>query len=659
MSPRKLSKSLIFAALLVCVSFQAFQSWKEIVKPWLHDRLSFVLASAPHRGAIYYMGEDRARFMRFLDAYLPEDAEVVLPPRTIIFSNQNIMQNYLFPRAILSCFGDDLTLATKCLSDKQNYVLAVGDFPSAEQVPGRVLVPYPDGNKDLRGIYVPEGQVDGLRVPSKIEYGKTVPISIRALLTDILIMGLLFFLGALIVSIIVKNPRWVDLLELAIPLAMGFLSWLLFILSFGGARLGLSVVFVTYVFLVLAGLIAHYLLYKSLPVVPKTSVRELFSLSLADTNRIVPLLFGLTLGLVAIMTFLAVANGYSDFDSIANWSLKGYAIAGTGSIWAGAKWGGHVLSYPLNMALSIAIFKLADGDLIPGSKFLYAFLTISLLTGCYRLLVRHGASKAWAIAGVLALLTTPVFFRFSMSGEANLPFTAYLVLGTLHSLEGLNREYMGDIALGGLLLAFAAWTRPEGVMFGTAFLGLIYLLAFLVFKVRPKLKYWLASFLPMIVFPLSWMVLMGGKSMGGDQIGQTIRGFLGQATRGNLRLDAIPILLDYARKSFSSTELFGPIMGAALLLILLSAFFARWHRDPFRTALMILTVLAFLLPAALFFVAYFREPDYPKFLNESFNRAYLPALTMSILAAILALTHEGESPPSVPAEVVRGAQATE
>jgi hypothetical protein len=640
MTLSKLSKFLIFVALLVCISFQAFQAWKGIIKPWLRDHPSFILASAPDRGAIYYMGEDRARFMRFLDAYLPEDAEIVLPPRYVTFSNQSIMQNYLFPRAILSCFGEDLTLADKCLTDPQNFVLAVGDFPSAEQVPGRVFVAYPDGNKDLRGIYVPEGQVDALRVPSRTEYGKTLPVSIGALLTDVLVVGLLFLLGSVLVSLILGQPSGADLLELSIPLAAGSLTWLLFILSYCGIRLGLAMIFSAYFVLVLASFVTYYIIYKSFPRLAESSITRSLSSLLADKNRAVLLLFGLTLALVAAMTFLTVANGYSDFDSIANWSLKGYAIAGTGSIWAGAKWGGHVLSYPLNLPLSISIFKLADGDLMPGSKFIYALLTVSLLVGAYRFLIRHAVSWSLALLGILMLLTTPVFFSNSISGLANLPFTAYLTLGVLHSLEGLNGQEIHETLLGGLLLAFAAWTRPEGILFALLLLGLLYALAILILKRRLRPRLWAASFLPVLIIPVSWIVLIGGRNMGEDQIGQAIQAFIGQALRGNLGLEGVVLIWDFARKSFADISHFGLIVGAALLLVLLCIPLTRWYRDRFRLVFIALTVLVFLLPAGMFFVAYFREKSFLDFLRQSFERAYLPALTMSMLSAMLALTNQ-------------------
>jgi hypothetical protein len=325
-------------------------------------------------------------------------------------------------------------------------------------------------------------------------------------------------------------------------------------------------------------------------------------------------------------------------------------MAGKGTIWAGAEWGGHILSYPMNLALSIAIFKLADGDVIPGSKFLYVLLTIALLAGSYRFLSRRGVGQGWILLGLLGLVTTTVFFENALSGLANLPFTVYLVLGILNTLEGLDLLDIRRVTLGGLLLGFAAWTRPEGILFATVFLVLMYALAILLLRRRPRPRFWAASFLPALMIPLLWLTLIGRENMEGDQIGQAIRAFTGQALTGNWGLGGLALLWDFAWKSLLDVGKFGLILGAALLLILVCIPLTHWERDRFRSAFIALTILAFLLPAGMFFVAYFREENFIGFLQQSFNRAYLPALTMSVLAAILALTHQEEKSLLVPGE---------
>jgi hypothetical protein len=391
------------------------------------------------------------------------------------------------------------------------------------------------------------------------------------------------------------------------------------------------------------GLALHYGVYRRLPQISHLSWGgALTTLHGTPRSSLLPwLLLG---AFLLAMGFLAVANGYSDFDSIANWSLKGYAIAGTGDILAGARWGGHVLSYPMNLALSIAMFKLADGDLIPGSKLLYALLTVSLLLGCYRFLVRRNVSQTIAVVAALALLTTPVFFRNSISGLANLPFTTYLVLGILHSVEGISKLDVRQTLLGGLLLGFAAWTRPEGLLFGLAFLVLLYALAFLIGGTRPSRSLLLSSFLPMLIIPVTWMVLVGGAAISGDQIGQSLRQFTAAVLNGNLHPEAALAIVGFARASLLNTKTFGYIVGACALAILTTLPLTRWYRDPNRLIFSLLTILIFLLPALLFFVAYFREQDFNAFLQQSFDRAYLPALIMSILTAILALTYKPEVP---------------
>src|SRR5512144_1609980 len=92
----KLLPAVVLTLFLGVIAFQGLQTWRNVVKPWLHENRGFILASAPQRGAIIYIGPDLARYIRFLQAYLPEDASVVIPPDFAFLSLQNIMQNYLF-----------------------------------------------------------------------------------------------------------------------------------------------------------------------------------------------------------------------------------------------------------------------------------------------------------------------------------------------------------------------------------------------------------------------------------------------------------------------------------------------------------------------------------------------------------------------------------
>ena len=633
-------KHFVLLGLLSIIIYQAQINWRDYIQPWFKDNKGYILVSSAQRTGILISDRERARFIRFLDTYLPEDAAIVIPPETVVFSSQSIMQNFLFPRAILACCGSDDALCQKCLNDPKNYILAVDSFPLPEEQPGRVLIPYPQATHNLRGVYVPQGLSDQLSLPDPLTYGKTTPISAEALGTDVFIIVMLFMLGGACVALILKNPTWGDLFELNIPLSMGILSWVLFLFSYFGIPLTLTLVVFLFCVLFAFVIILYRFKYGSCPRLPALTSGKL-PLRWQDVNGVFALFIAVAIAVLGVITVLAIGRGYSTGDDIINWSFKGYAMVDSGTIWAAGRWGGHVFAYPMNLALSIGIFRLADGDTLPGSKFLYVLLTFSLLFGSYRFLLRNRVDRIVAIAGILALLLVPIIFMHATIGFANLPFTSYLILGILYSLEGVRGIKIPSIFLGGVLLALAAWTRPEGLLFGMVFLGLIYLLAIFVMKSKISIKLTLYSLLPMLIIPGSWMFLLGKLGLGDDQIGLALKALIKSNMSRVFNFESVGVLAQYAFTTFNNS--YYVFLLFAVLVILISVPVTRWYQDKIKLSLALLDLMAFLLPAFMFFVASFNEANFVVFLDQSFDRAYLPALTLTMLAALLAASNKPSS----------------
>lgn len=92
---RKYFSPLIFVCFLAIIIYEAQINWRTYAKPWLKDNKGYIFVSSPQRSAILISDRERAQFIRWLDAYLPEDAAIVLPPETVLFSSQSIMQNFI------------------------------------------------------------------------------------------------------------------------------------------------------------------------------------------------------------------------------------------------------------------------------------------------------------------------------------------------------------------------------------------------------------------------------------------------------------------------------------------------------------------------------------------------------------------------------------
>ncbi len=330
--------------------------------------------------------------------------------------------------------------------------------------------------------------------------------------------------------------------------------------------------------------------------------------------------------LLAQMVVISVGRSYSLFDAIANWALKGYAIAMEGTILAGQDWGGHALAYPQNLHLGIALFRLADGDALPGSKLIDPLMLISLLVGTFRFWKREDVPTDLAFAGSLVLMSVPVIFFHGTIGYANLAYTTYLVLGSLWVLEGVTENHAGPLALGSLLLAGAAWTRPEGLL-TASFQGVIVAgAAILALKARPKP---IPGLLPFAMIAGTWLAF-GLPHIRGDTTGSLISKFLSDLVAGRQGLEPVKNVIDYASKRLFLLNKWGLVVPLTFVLAL--AGIPRALRKGWRqaTPLLSLLVVGVGLPGIILSVAGY---TWRSFLNDAFDRAWLPAAIIGFVVA--------------------------
>jgi hypothetical protein len=547
-----------------------------------------------------------------------------------------MMQFYLFPRAIWQCDDELSSLCKVYLSNPKTIVLAFNNFPPPDLVSNKEFIPVPEAIHKfyLKGIYLPPFMSNQLEPATSVKLYTPNRVPLYVPLIDILIVVFLFILGFLFISLIVYNASWLDIIILSFPIAIGLLSWTIFITSYAGIPITTATILIWFIGLLVIGLIIHRILKKRWPKLPAIQIgKSLVRFFVRDR-------IGLLIGIAIIIWFslsavISIGRGYSLFDDIANWALKGYSIAFQHSIWGGELRGGHILAYPMNLQLSITIFRLFDGDLLPGSKMIFIIMTSSLLLGCYKFLKQGGVSTRIAMMGILILITTPVIFFYSTVGYGNWPFTINLVLGLFWSLEGVFKNKNDSIIIGGSLLAFAAWTRPEGIGFSSIIIITILLAALILYKIKLNLKQLIGFISPMILFPTTWFILLGAREMARDQIGGTIRDFLPQILHGNFQ---IPYLLSIAKYSFSYFTSWRNAGYFWLILIVLGTILYILIKPRHKNFLPIIICLliTFLVPIGMFYVASFPAiSNFDIFLDVSYDRAMLPAIILLVFLGTL------------------------
>jgi predicted neutral ceramidase superfamily lipid hydrolase len=99
-----------------------------------------------------------------------------------------------------------------------------------------------------------------------------------------------------------------------------------------------------------------------------------------------------------------------------------------------------------------------------------------------------------------------------------MPFTCYLIIGTLLGILGVTQNNKGFLYSSGLALSLAGWTRPEGIGFAFFLACLVVIFAW---KQQIKRHHLLAYLLITIFFCGTWMAL-GVRYFQGAEIGTTI-----------------------------------------------------------------------------------------------------------------------------------------
>lgn len=614
----------IFLSILALTAlYQGITTLNDYARLWRRPLTRAWADTSFARSAVFYLKPEGANYLDFLDNVIPADGSVVIVPGDERgFSEQSILQFFLLDRTIIGC-GKAGQASLECIANAQHFVPAIGDFPPAEAVNSKNFIPYKDGDAHFRGVYAPEGAL--AREKSPVPFYNPFLTALLDLVIVLAILGL----GWLAVGVFLGRSSPLALLSLIFPIGMGLFTWVVFLWSWGGGGLSRLSVVTVYVALFALLFILRWWQTGGNPIRQLDFDRKLFTgMDRWEMGAMIGI------GILAVVgTIIAIGRGYSLFDDMAIWSLKGYYMADRGTIFAAEAASGHGLSYPLNISLLVSTFFLLTGDLLPGSKMIFPLMSASLLLGCFHFCRMHGMPMLLALLGLLLILTVPKFFEYSTHGFANIPFTTYLVLGAIWSIVGFTQKQTRVLIMGGLLLSFAGWTRPEGIGFSYA-LGITLLVLMLPW--RPGLKPSLVWLVSIGVISGTWLVL-GSQYMGDDQIGRALTIFRDRWNEGLFNWDSLRYIWVIALKHFWRPDLWGWVVPVTLLLMIFSIPPAVKRRDPWGFIFFVLAIVAALIPAALFFVESFSEPDFPLFLSVSFDRAYFPALVLLVISLLFFL----------------------
>ncbi len=590
---------------------------------------------AEDRSAVFFLGHRAAAYVDFIESVTPEDASLVIPPGAEWLSSQSVLLFYLLPRSAIACQcvqgadADSLPESCiQCLRSPESYIPAIGDFPPAEAVDDiKDFIPYDQDTGWFHGIYVPKGSTSAASIPAP----DAIYSPLRALAIDVLILLGFLALGAGLAIGILNQFSWSAFLSLGIPLGAGVWTWFVFLTSWAGIPLSLTSIWITFAVIFTSTILISWVLLGRKNRVTAPSIRE----KILDFRKSVDPVGGIAalgvVGLLLLSVVLSVGRAYSTFDAMTIWSLKGYGIAYDRTIFAFNRLGGHGLAYPLNIPLAVSFFRLADGDVLPGSKMLMPLFTGSLLVGCYRYWRRWGVNANIAFPAMLLLLSVPLVFTHTTTGFVNLVFTAYLVMAVFWSIEGLFEDRPRALVMGGLLFALAAWSRPEGTGFSLVMIVTLLASRWIADRKRFPPVGWL---LPFIVIAGSWS-LIGTRHIVGDEIGQVIQGFLQDVVNGRANWNNIRFIFVYEIAEIRKIQVWGVLFFVCSFLLLLGL--RKIHRwtDPRQIALIAATLVAVAVPVGMMIVGSFSKTPFIVWLSVSMNRAMFPAVFLGTVLSVI------------------------
>ena len=278
----------------------------------------------------------------------------------------------------------------------------------------------------------------------------------------------------------------------------------------------------------------------------------------------------------------------------------------------------------------ISSFRTLEGDILPGSKLLFPFFYLALLAGSFYFWRTCKVKFQYACVGLLFISTIPIIFQHSTIGYTNLPFSVYLVLGTLLGVIGINRGSKGMQLLSGFYLSLAVWTRPEGI-FVIPITILSLLAASRVIKTRKiHLLFMIA---PVAVVMGTWLVF--GRIHGEQGLfTSAFQSLIGSFTKGDFRLDAFYWIARILGRQLLEIKVWGLLLPLAILLSILHYQKFNPKRYPIPFMVLVLALMVGISMAGFFYLASF-VGDLQPWLERSANRMFLPAGLLGSIWLIL------------------------
>lgn len=626
-----LTRKRLFGFILVLLVFGVlFQSWQLFFSVW--DDMRTVRATmgqrALWRSANFRISQRFADYTLFLNANIPDDGRVVLPPGEggpKVLGITPFMQFFLVPRQVINCI--DLN----CLRnvDRQNTYIPFASRSLVNELtldPDQILF-----FDEEWGLILPVDASPGDR--SVLLGFESFSIIANSFLAPSIWVLILTISGSLILEPLL--PSWPFTQKVAFGYGLGTLIFTLSVsmTSLVGFRLSrYTIIWVTLILFICA--IGFYLYARNISRQDDLENSDSLSARLSIDPWVV--MFFL-LGMAAML--ISVGKSYHTTDAIQIWGVKGYGIAATGVLTEVMSWGTNTVHYPLHVPVLIAGFRLLSGDILPASKMLFSAYYLVLLLLIYHALLSFKLRKAIAGLGTLLVGTAPLIFRHATIGYANLALTYYLVAAIFmltKSFEAAGRRESFYLSmLSGVFFGAAAWTRAEGLLL--SLICIVLLLGITYIRHRLMARQVVVVLAPMVVYGVFWILVKALVYRRPAANSALVLTAVRQIFAGDFHLEDTGFILRSTLFNLSDISTWGLLGMAIFLVLIFSVIILTRRRDSTPLSLWVGLLLLILILGIYYLTSYDTEHDISWWVSTGLNRLLLPAVVMLWVGGISSL----------------------
>jgi hypothetical protein len=287
-----------------------------------------------------------------------------------------------------------------------------------------------------------------------------------------MLTGIIFFVGFLLIflfgyklsRILLPGTEKLEQISLGYILGIGIFTFIWFLLNWAGIPYNLISGFVLLLSLNIILFVVDRVICKTKkwkPIVNLSYFKKL--------NTIEKFL----LGIVIFLCVSALAQGIywpiRYWDSLVLYDFRAKVFAETGFMQAAIS-RGYFFGYPLLTSLAHTWVYLLGGT---NPSFLYALLYISLLISFFLNLKKLNIGRTTAIFLTAVVAVSPRLFDHTQWAYTNLPYSIYIILGSIYLYFGIKKKHFGAYVVSALLIGLSTWTRSAEPFWLSCVIGAI------------------------------------------------------------------------------------------------------------------------------------------------------------------------------------------